>query len=677
MTNDSVEKLRGKITCKEDMPYFYIERKFQHPGKGAYVAPPWWLAREWARIEQGVYPEPTAAIRLLNDSLPQLALHVSAEDKTQVCYTPDKGYGEADRQVRTSLAKVVTKYWPHLSDDSIRDMQAGHFSDLDDSFEEIKGMDIVAAYIGMGLGIGACMSKPASRYPEDVHPTEVYDAPNISLAVLRNSNGDISARTMLYCPTPEDKRFIRFWGDPKLKTKLTRRGFKAGTWVGAKFKTIGLNKPDGAGVVQYAFPYLDGNLGYGSDSHSTIACINGVLNCVSPELAEKLRRIFKPKSNITALAKGDAGYAYLTPLDTSSLNITCFLTGKVVSPLIDPVHDYWQNGSIQKICDEALVGLAAVDSLTGYRNLYTSPDTQTFVYGTKVLIETVENRMGSGYVHLDPLLYPDERGWLHELGLKFTCRDTYVKSEEAVSVFDGRWRYEHQSIIDKRYIKLHARGDELSYAAPGVEVLKTGSGRKVVSSGYALSKCYDGTWEFTRSVVTTRLLGILVYYQKKSPAPSVFDELFVDFCRDLGRRELLLTTAARDAASYPTTIFGRDCRSWEPRDLRMQHFDTPKIRGSSEVVDRLVKIFNLLEAEANALDYNLPGTPQLDYTQVIEVKSPAHYKDVRQGNAFEALSTTTGYRYFAGTLASAVTTATPSVFDTGSSVTTTQIASMA
>ena len=607
-----MKDLSEKITCAEDMlPYDNPNVHLTTPnGK---VAPlPWWLKREYLRIYRGVYPESTETIDYLNGQYPQFALHVSKEDPQAVAYTPDKVSGEADRQLKTTLGRFLTKYYPHVADTVIAQVVADHLGELDGSYETITGADITKSYLSAG-GTAACMSKSKSGYSTmGHHPSEVYDMPNISMAILRNNSGAIVARCMLYDASPTDKRYIRVYGDLKLKKKLTRAGYKAGSWVGAEFKVIEL---DGEPTFpRLVMPYLDANGATGSSEHCNVALIGDRLTAVSSKTAQRFRKLFG--SQAAVCATNTSGHYNFTKLDPNNLYSVCALSGKIIPDDEEPTK-YWSDGKIILIHPESMPEPSSVFyyySGTSRQTVFAADDTPTFMHGGYIIIDTDAHRLTAGFYKLSMKYYPEEQDWKRQSYPNLTpYRDRnseVIKLEDAVQVIvktpGGNAKvYVHQQEVKKGWIKVHSlqRGKDL-YAEPDVTIHRTSSGRKVVEGIHNIEQTYKGLWEFARSLSSTHLpiVGVVNYSLKSEVAPSIDNEegwtLIEEALRKSGDPEADVWTYLQGNHRYRivngTSLYAMRNLNWDHVARDIPNSD----------VQHLCYMLRTLKAEAEALDYN-------------------------------------------------------------------------
>lgn len=127
-----------------------------------------------------------------------------------------------------------------------------------------KEEDIIAAYLANGTS--SCMTKRADIFQGPKHPLAFYaDMPGVALAVLRRGAAT-RARAFTYVnpDNPEDKRWIRIYGDTIMAAKLQRAGFSQGTWRNVKLRKIPATLLDGTIIPEtYVCPYLDDVVGMG------------------------------------------------------------------------------------------------------------------------------------------------------------------------------------------------------------------------------------------------------------------------------------------------------------------------------------------------------------------------------------------------------------------------------
>ena len=200
------------------------------------------------------------------DSIEQLVMEwprAAKEGSHKIAYTRDEKYGEADRQLATTVSKYLTRHFPALASNVIRDISARY---VEATFEIVTTMEDMLETIRKGPG--SCMSGEESEFDSDldgVHPYEVYD-PQYGWSMVRVMEaGKITGRVLI-----NDKAYVRTYRmrlesdgvtptaysdtDERLNAWLRDNGyFKESDWRGCKIKHISANNSCG-----FVAPYLDG-----------------------------------------------------------------------------------------------------------------------------------------------------------------------------------------------------------------------------------------------------------------------------------------------------------------------------------------------------------------------------------------------------------------------------------
>jgi hypothetical protein len=508
---------------------------------------------------------------------------------------------------------------------------ADHLGELNSNYEVLRGVDIVKAYLNSG-GTGACMSKAEAGYTlaKGHHPSEVYDMPNISMAVLRNDKGDITARSMLYDASETDKRFIRVYGDAKLKKMLVRAGYKAGAWHGAEFKAIRLDPA--RDTINLVMPYLDGNGAPGSTTVSYVAYVGGKLLAISYNLACKYHAKFGPPGAVCAT--NTSGVCALKEIMESDVNAVCPLSGKNIG-LEDASVLFWLNGAIVSAHPDAIEDgpygnfIARRTKGGSLVNVFAPMDVPTFTNerGTQS-IDSDEQRMFDGQLKLSAVYYPDEQGWLSAgcyetfpAGTKKDRNGQLIKAVDAVSIIcmseEGQpiKSTVHQQEVSKGWIKVHSlhRGQDL-YAMPDVLVHKTISGRKVVNSIHAVKKTYKSQWEFTRNLTAVRVGHMTFFVAKGDEVPSINNQLGISLLRadyetmpDL-RKSIYRLIRKNYSYVYVNNNYVNNnyVQTYSEDNFPLEAgMSDPTSGMSSDITVKLMYyVLQLREAEANAIDYN-------------------------------------------------------------------------
>lgn len=557
---------------------------------------PWYLKREFLRMQEGVYPQPTETIVSLNRANGAYALHVSKDDATMVAYTPDKAYGEADRQVKTTLGKFLAKYYPNLADDHVAALAAEHLSELDTSFEIVRGQALVDVYTSNSLH--SCMSKSDTPLPDGHHPAEVYDSPAISMAVLRDSEGRVNARCLIL---EGSKTYIRNYGDAKLLSKLKRSGYTPGGWEGVEFKHIETTRGS-------LLPYLDSFGAQGSPRGGCVALVDGKLLGVSQDVYLRLRSLIGCLAAVCAT--NTSGVQTFKPVKSAQFSISCAITGRAINTLLEEVFEYWDGVAVVKVCQEATFGLrpanAAIEGCV--RTVLVDDTCPVFTRAALPYVDNAATRERYGYKQLDATLYPDLRGWYSQ-GVIHTSDEETILLEDAIYTPAARgWHVVHSSKVGKGWVKLHAETKgKLYYAPPGTAVVKTTTGRKVVVGAHAVATTWDGVTDFTRNLRRQYTMFGDVWRAKSTPQLSTDHAYFVS-------KSLEMFDAAQDKG-YMVRRFLREgvgvyntSHIRTPTDLRQHLVSYPRL-ASDVRTQAVLKAWELWEAEAEAYDYNSPPRP--------------------------------------------------------------------
>jgi hypothetical protein len=243
-----------------------------------------WQFREAYRMRQKIYapisfsaktPAEQQLIQFMNVKREHF-VHLSKDAPGYIAYTPDEASGLLDRRVKTTVGRYLKKHFD-LDDAKIRE--------LTDAFRNRYGVEdvkfarteeeTVRVYL---KGPNSCMSSPfdtssssKERYGSHKHPAAVYASPNVAVAYLER-NGKINSRAVIYDnpENPNDKRFIRVYGDEVLRLKLESMGYKQGTLEGVPLRKIVGRRTDNIMLPNtYLMPFIDDMV----TSSACIACV--------------------------------------------------------------------------------------------------------------------------------------------------------------------------------------------------------------------------------------------------------------------------------------------------------------------------------------------------------------------------------------------------------------------
>jgi len=223
-----------------------------------------WHSRPWHKREQlqaYIHKAVYQAIELAQPAdLQQLVLewpHAATGDITKIAYTRDDANGIADRQATVSVGKYLTRHFPTLRDNIIRDIAAKYVMG---SFKfvhtMIKMLDVI------GNGPSSCMgAKDGNAFRCDGHhPYQAYDPEHgWHMAVYVEADGSYTGRALC-----NGKVFVRTYRasestysseDDRMRVWLEEQGYtKAHGWDGFRLKYIEVISDD----CPFVAPYLDG-----------------------------------------------------------------------------------------------------------------------------------------------------------------------------------------------------------------------------------------------------------------------------------------------------------------------------------------------------------------------------------------------------------------------------------
>ncbi|CAB4155109.1 hypothetical protein UFOVP654_75 [uncultured Caudovirales phage] len=209
-------------------------------------------------IQHAIYEADPANWHLLVLEWP----HASDEGKHKIAYTRDERSGEANRQVVTTVGKYMTRHFPSIPSDVIRDIAAKYAQGVAKFvYTTIEMVDVIEN------GPSSCMSKSRDRFPDDRHPYEAY-APEFGwhMAVY-SEGGNYTGRALC-----NEKYFVRSYRadtgssysstDDRLEAWLRSEGYtKTNNWSGYQLKKISVRGNN----CGYLAPYLDGDAKYVTD----------------------------------------------------------------------------------------------------------------------------------------------------------------------------------------------------------------------------------------------------------------------------------------------------------------------------------------------------------------------------------------------------------------------------
>lgn len=244
--------------------------------------------REWHYREQNAGDIHEAVFRAWEMTKPadtdQLVMEwprISKQGHHMIAYTRDEKYGEADRQLVSTVSKYLARHFPTLASNTIRDIAALY---CEAKIEITHDHDMMLEIIENGPG--SCMSGGTAGFSGcgDHHPYDAYDPKFGWHMAYVTEGGTFTGRALL-----NDTTFVRTYrGNPKqssysdtderLNAWLREQGYsKANDWEGFKLAKIKVSNDCG-----FVAPYLDGcskEVDVHRDHLLVVGCGQGEYNC--------------------------------------------------------------------------------------------------------------------------------------------------------------------------------------------------------------------------------------------------------------------------------------------------------------------------------------------------------------------------------------------------------------
>ena len=577
---DARKALSQKITSDADFKASGLLYYYEVYARGAsaelsYVRGPdgeslyatsWWMRRESLRLQVGHYTVTTALEQISNGFGYQFFVHVSREDENMIAYTPSVEAGEADKQIKTTLGKFLRKHFLMLTDTHIQNIEAAHRAELHGEvlFATTRA-EIMRVYTSMAGDSGCMRYKPSHfRFPADLHPSAVYEAPGMAVAYTQDEKGVVKSRSVVWTNPDDakDKRYVRLYGDSKLlKRKLEAAGFTRSPLTGAKLARIPY--PIAGYDDYYVMPYLDGPGGAQGDyrgRYVRLAADEKYIEVIGLDMHEKLERI--GEENLSSLASNhEAARVRLAPVpDTTG---TCFLSGKTYDRLTDTVVSIASKDGVERsVLRQELED--KVPSFTSAR-LIDARGSQKSVYVTvSPTDEDIAVRSESTFSHGGYTYVKSDNAYKHcgmrQLSSKYytsteyarectsvmdvdtlTTSTEYVLMKDTVTVVhDDKVFFAHVNDVQALREKGFAWGSPL-HANKKLMLQPTAAGTKKSRGGTYFHPQYcndrfmeleDGTWELSSRVAVMHIFGVRVgvlkaeYTDNRDIAPDKLRELF-------------------------------------------------------------------------------------------------------------------------------------------------------
>lgn len=493
----------------------------------------WWIMREAVRIALCIYdpiPKSVLPVTGLYEDLQAVLAHVSKADPMRVAYTASIEDGEADRQLTTSLPKLLRKTpaaWFMLDH---------HYAATEHKFKAVMDPTLTimpASEIPFGYENGphSCMvERPGQGQPSwrrvktGCHVGEVYDMPGWGMAVIESAEGEVkrySQRSLVWVNpnNPEDKCFIRVYGSGPLEDKLRRNGFAARVPTGAKLKKIP------AAVEGYhVMPYLDGaNIANNG---------NGVLMVEDHFVMLDANAMRKAESAGLSVVKGNitCGYAVFGKNAVEKLQWRDD-DGNVYSVFEETPAIVYKDGKLRKMpkCKVEELRQAYYYDAGNWVRVYYDDGETAFYDSTnhRYCVDCDEVREALGMFKLDEALYPEDRNWhttadaVQQGGLGLLKADV-VELVQA----DLSRRIIHNSELTKElkkdYKSIRRVGEYKTYRHKDVAVLlleKNGRNYETIVGVHDDTvELYDGTVVFASQARSAYHFGKMWVIRHKDPS---------------------------------------------------------------------------------------------------------------------------------------------------------------
>lgn len=529
----------------------------------------WWAHRELARLNALYQPAPATLTQVIeNFRLQPFFIHPAIEftprekdgnpdeniDYAMVAYTPDATNGQIDRQVRISFGKLLRKLCPLLTDDHIQKLEAAYRAEVDPRFLVATTPEDIARVYQSLEGDSGCMRYSSDRWglPSELHPSMAYAAPGMGVAYTTDSAGRIRSRSVIWT-NPEDqsdKRYVRIYGDPTLKTKLELAGYRCASLKGALLKRITHRKN---GSVRYMLPYLDGPAGAQSDTGGCYVYLDsrypdGVM-ITDATTAEKITRMGFHAPQI----KGHADVLYtLTEVDMTKTTFVCALSGGTYSKLDERSVKFWRGGEIKDACYNVVIRTTGVlniktvgADMAAFTVYYVASDAPpTFIVDKGVLsgnhmIDCDATRAAAGYVRLSAPLYPDGP-WAHQDDVETLEDGRVVRKSDVVWLIAADGSIGMALTLEKTSKQLRAEGFLPCLSKDGRKafvhtenraVVTLETGKRAVIGFSRLTQTFDGKWVATSRAHAVRVLGRNVVVSDINDLYTVSDERIDEFVK--------------------------------------------------------------------------------------------------------------------------------------------------
>lgn len=475
----------------------------------------WWVHRELLRMALGVYPPSTQALRHVSALAPfqHLLLHVSKEDPSMVAFTANTEDGIRDRQTRIAFGRFIRRYYNFVQAPAIAAIEAAHRTELNPPVEFIVAEKNPDEFIAAYKAVNSCMSKSDSTFgTQGMHPVASYCTPGFQLAVLRNSNGGISARSLVWInpENPEDKRYVRTYGDQVLHNYLKKNDFKPKAFEPAYLKTKRLTAVDSSGCAQLVVPYVDpGAEASSSEQNSGQGVWDGDERIYLLKSATRLKIPDIYRMSVQSSSGVSTGRAF-------PINRTCSISGKPINGLVDQFVTTFFGGKEGVALASEIKDHVSCIPAYGTRATYFEPGTLVFKHGSGTYLDCTANREAMGYARLDANFYPTEQDWFLKSSSNYVgisggrlMPTRFIKAEDLAIYIarGGLVTRMHRNEVPKDAERVAAIEDVKTWVSKDTETVRTVANRKVVPGVHPVKQMYNGKWNYTRHLRQITILG--------------------------------------------------------------------------------------------------------------------------------------------------------------------------
>lgn len=530
----------------------YYKNKFRRPDEEDSN---WWIYREKVRLLTKVY-KTTEVLEYINELFPVFA-HISLEDSKMVAFTPDANCGVTDKQVRTTIGRLIAKVMPFISNKYMEELIKDHESELNPEILWASGEELTEMYKKDLAGTAACMSSKDWK----VHPTVAYHTDEIKMAYLKK-DGKLIARSLVYEPKDGSKKvWIRVYpGDHVLQKHLENLGYERGSFVGAKLNTVKIPNT----TNHYAIPYLDSNGNCASNNYSTTALIDNQITVINSKTRDAIVRTFGRDYITDYTAHGSDAYKNV---DSSKFVVKCPLSGKEYSILDDHVLvPVYHNGETIKVLKESIpTNYVSAVPYRGYDNVWADPCHVHNVNGNNEIIN-VQQLENLGFKKLDETLYKVSY-WSDRTVTTVSGKIiSYVDSVEVYD-YDGKvcvtTHYHPSEIKPRQFTRLYNQ----SYCTKASKFKVTTSGKKFIPGVHDVYTLITGEYSIRRPKVCRHKYGNSYFANTNEEFDAWYEQnkekLYLDHIK------YLLTWDNQRSIAYELLPYGDYLRHTIPSNSKM------------------------------------------------------------------------------------------------------------